>query len=534
MVKMFSVSCAQKATKMKAVTMRELETWEKLRRAQAVELTKKREEERKVKGTSNKKRFPVGYGADGRVPGYMEAYISALRDSPLGKPVFSPGRRRVRLEDNMRLPSPSPERRRLVQGASSATVRGQAKKNASSPDSRDPCARPVSSSGRCPTSNKQQKITWATRSPMIVPTRPSADARGDSLARPATAPSARPRKAGRTPVKQRRNSPGGGQRRSLSASSNREEQLLKKIARLSGVRKGGEHPTVATLKHAVAIRAVQAQLRECRDDRAAGVGGAPHQVVSGGAPPSPERQAGSNNDAGINTRCIVKRRGRRRGFEPWDNRAPFIPEGIAQRNRGSCPIDAGPLKILTCGDPVFSVSEESPPRFTSVSRPAYDPGDPDTPIEGEIDTVRGGKEPSGEVSCAEITTTAAAAAAAREVEACFRRLTISVLIELSHLQHPPKPVRVVLSGLACLLGWQRKRSHRNAPPRSLFSNAYVLRNIMASVRPELITSRRLSAVTKRLDVQEAAPAKVKGANAAASILLDWLRAVVACARAHAQ
>lgn len=517
---------------MKAITMRELETWEKRRRAQAAEITKKRAEERRGKYMLNNKSFPVGYGADGRVPGYVAAYVSALRNSPLGKPVFSPGRR-VRLEDNMRLPSASPERRRFVQGASPKTIRGQTNKKASSAGSRGPCARPVSSSGRCLTINKQQKKTWATRSPLIVPSRPSTDARVNSLARPATAPSARLSKADCSPVKQKRNFPGGGERRSLSASSNREEQLLKKIARLSGVRQGGDHPTVATLKHAVAIRAIQAQLRECRGDRAAGSGGGgPHQALSGGASSSPERQSGSNAYADINTRCTVKRRGRRRGFEPWDNRAPFIPEDKAQRNRGACPIDAAPLKVLTCDDPVFDSSEESPPRFTSASRSMHDPRNPDTPIE-EIAAMQRGKEASDEIAGAEVTATVAAAAAAQELETCFRRLTISALIELNHLQHPPKPVRVVLSGLACLLGWQRKTSQRNAPPRSLFNNAYVLRNVMASVRPELITSRRLSAVAKRLNVHEAAPAKVKGANAAASILLDWLLAVVACARAQA-
>lgn len=540
---MFSVSCAQKAAKMKASTRRELETWEKRRREQAVEEARRRVE-LKGKGTPGKKRFPVGYGPDGRVPGYVEAYLSALQASPLGKPVFSPGRRRVR-PDHMRLPSPSPERRQFVQGAAPAkVVREQAKRNAGTLGSRSLRARPVSSSGRCSTTTKPQKKTWAERSPMIAPTRSSTDTRGassntsDSHVRPATAPNARPLTAHCAQVKTRRTFPGGGQRRSLSASSCKgEEQLLKRIARLSGVRQGSEHPTVATLKHAVAIRAIQAQLRECRGgDRATG-GGSPQQAVSGVASSSPERQVGSNT--GIETWCSTKRRGRRRGFEPWDNRAPFIPEDKSQADRGASPIAPSPLKILTCDDPVFGISEECPRRSTSASRSTYDLGEPNTPIveerRQEDATVRGVKKASGTVSSAEVIatkTTAATAAAARELEACFRRLTISALVELNHLQHPPKPVRVVLSGLACLLGWQRKRSQRIAPPRSLFSNAYVLRNIMASVRPERITSRRLSAVAKRLDVQDAAPAKVKGANAAASMLLDWLRAVVACARAH--
>ena len=524
---------------MKAITRRELETWEKRRREQAVEEARKRVE-REGKSAPSKKRLPVGYGADGRVPGYVEAYLLALQDSPLGKPVFSPGRRRVR-PDNMGLTSPSPERRQFVQGAAPATVRQQAKGNAGMPGSRSPSARPVSSSGRFSTTTKLQKKAWAERSPLSAPTRSSTDTRGDSsssdgLARPATAPNVRRSTAHCAAVTARRNLSGGRQRRSLSASCKGEEQLLKKIARLSGVRQGGEHPTVATLKHAVAIRAIQAQLRECRGgDRAAG-GGTPHQAVSGMASSSPERKA--DGTTGVNTGRSAKRRGRQRAFEPWDNRAPFIPEDKSPPDRGSGPIGAPPLKLLTCDDPVFSVSEECPPRLMSTSRSAYNSGDPDTLMaelqHQEVATVRGWKEPSGGVSRAGVATTAAAAAAAasRELQDCFRRLTISALIELNHLQHPPKQVRVVLSGLACLLGWQRKRYQRNAPPRSLFSNAYVLRNVMASVRPELITSRRLSAVAKKLDVLEASPAKVKGANAAASILLDWLRAVVACARAH--
>lgn len=528
---------------MEAITRRELETWEKRRREQAAEEARKRVEQ-KGKSAPSSKRFPVGYGADGRVPGYVEAYLLALQASPLGKPVFSPGRRRVR-PDCMRLPSPSPERRQFVQGAPPASIaREKAKKNACTSGSRSLRARPASSSGRCSTTTKnpQKKTCWAERSSLSAQTRSFTDPHGgasssDSLVRPATAPASRPSTARcAPPVKTRRHCPGGGQRRSLSTSFNGEEQLLKKIARLSGVRQASEHPTVATLKHAVAIRAIQAQLRDCRrGDRAAGVGSA-HQAVSGVVSSSPERQAGSNT--GINTRCSTKRRGRRRGFEVWDNRAPFIPEAKSQPDRVSGPIAPPPLKVLTCGDPVFGISEESPRRFASASRSAYDPGDQEAPTveeqHQEVVTVRGGKEPSGGVSSAGVETTAAAAAAAaaREVEGCFRRLTISALIELNCLQHPPKPVRVVLSGLACLLGWQRKRSQRKAPPRSLFSNAYVLRNVMASVRPERITSRRLSAVTKKLDVQEAAPARVKGANAAASVLLDWLQAVVACARAH--
>lgn len=125
------------------------------------------------------------------------------------------------------------------------------------------------------------------------------------------------------------------------------------------------------------------------------------------------------------------------------------------------------------------------------------------------------------------------------MQACFRRLTVDALVELSHLRNPPKPVLAVLAGLGCLLGWkQDKRSlrlssnkqDRHHPPRSLFSNVYVLRDVLASVCPRQIPSGRLSAIVTRLGVPEAEPAKVRSANAAAWVLLEWLLSVVDCAR----
>ncbi|CAM9561376.1 unnamed protein product, partial [Laminaria digitata] len=117
------------------------------------------------------------------------------------------------------------------------TRTGQEKRGASPLGPRGPCARPVSSSGLRSTTSKLQKKAWAERSPLIVPTRASTDTRGgassdnNNLVRPATAPSARPSTAHCAPENSRRKLPGGGQRRSLSASSKGEEQLLKKIAR---------------------------------------------------------------------------------------------------------------------------------------------------------------------------------------------------------------------------------------------------------------------------------------------------------------
>lgn len=122
------------------------------------------------------------------------------------------------------------------------------------------------------------------------------------------------------------------------------------------------------------------------------------------------------------------------------------------------------------------------------------------------------------------------------IQACFRRLTVGALVELGHLRNPPKPVVAVLAGLGCLLGWKQdgrgpsSRQDRGHPPRSLFSNVYVLRDVLASVCPERIPSRRLSAVVTRLGAPEAAPERVRSANAAAWVLLEWLLCVVACAR----
>lgn len=71
-------------------------------------------------------------------------------------------------------------------------------------------------------------------------------------------------------------------------------------------------------------------------------------------------------------------------------------------------------------------------------------------------------------------------------------------------------------------------------PRSLFSNAYLLREVLNSVCPQQISGSRLSMLEKRLRLQEAVPARVRGANAAAAVVLEWLLAVVACARAEGE
>lgn len=502
-------------------TLREIETWEQQRQEKARKIQARRQAEQK--NISNNK-FPAGYGPHGRVPAYVQAHVSSLETSPLGRPVFSPGRG---TRPVVRLSSPTPERRRYVRVAASANEgRHVQRKNGSIVKGRG--LRPMTAvGGRC--SVKMLPSGGSASSPLLVSTSSTTDC---GLLRPATAPSVRAEMAPDAPKRLRQASPGRRYGRGLSASAKQEAQLVEKLASLSSVQRDGKFPTVAALKTAVAIEAVQAQLRECRDCWA---GSGSNRPVSATAPIIRSNHQGQTGNVNTVRVFIPGRRrskpGRRGGLEPWDNRSPFV----ANENlpceppiNNKRPTSAPALRLLTYNDLMFGNSDACRRRHLSRS-PSPHPANPTTP---NREKEQGGtlyeRELNNKIPCS-----SAANAAFKDMDTCFRQLTVGHLIELSHLRNPPEPVRAVLAAVACLLGWPWKPARQSPPPRFLFnSSAYVLRDILAKICPQRIPSRRLLALTKRLNAQEAALVRVQGANAAAGVLLKWLLAVVACARAE--
>lgn len=511
---MFASSFAE-TERTKPVTADELKNWEQRRRAQAAEIEGRRRAERR---SAKNKKYPAGYGSDGRVPAYAEAHISSLEASPLAKPVYSPGRGLVRTPEL----SPSPDRRRRWAKDSSSIVEHQAMKEHRTEVQNLRRPRPMTADGSYSTSMLHQNQKGSAPWP-------------PSRVRPATAPSA--------PGRSRHASLDVGQRRGLFSSSKEQARLMEMLASLSGCHQDREFPTVAAFRRAVAIEAVQAQLRECREKTAAH-GAATRRPMSAATPSGIHEKVETTLENAARRRRRSRGRSRRRGIDPWDNRSPFMhrqssPSGATKHSER--PTSAQALRLLTSSNPIFGNVEACGRRRSSCLL-SSDPVSQTVPTGEEPATVSGcdrETEPSRDaVSCAppaarNATEEDVAGADMREdMQACFDRLTIGALIELSHLPNPPRPVQAVLAALVCLLGWQWKAS-RDSPPRSLLSNAYVLRGIMASIRPHRMSRRQLSALERRLDIQEATPERVKGANAAAAVLLDWLLAVVACARTGA-
>lgn len=388
--------------------------------------------------------------------------------------------------------------------------------------------------------------------------------------RPASAPSAPRRRS-------KRMSPGGSGWQGddgpvPSPADTREAGLLEKLTSLTCLRPDGEYPTVAALRAAVAIETIQTQLRECRNKKAVGgskveAAGLPRRGVSATAVTGGVHRPAGEAATNAILRAVPRRR---KEIEPWDNWSPFVLEKAttttstggttARTRRTDRPMSAPALRMLGSNDPVFGNADDAyrngwrrrrSARSHSPDPPAKnatkngDQNEQQTPngrCTGSQTPPRGDKE-----ACTmEASSTAAVAAAVRKVEDCSSRLTVGALIELSRLRNPPEPVRAVQAALACLLGWQqqqRKKKNKSsqddpAPSsyfasRSLFSNnAYLLRGILNSVCPRRISGRRLSMLEKRLRLEVVGPARVKGANAAAAVLLEWLLAVVACARAE--
>lgn len=516
---------------MKTATMREVETWEQRRREQAAKIEARRRVERRC---ASARKFPLGYGPGGRVPAYVDAYISSLEASPLGEPVFSPGRG---VRPSARVSPPSPEgRRHMCMGTASTALGHQAHWAVAGEE--DGClrSRPNTAAKRC--SVKVGQLVGSA-SPSVFEVRKSVfscDRNASLLPRPATAPSESRPSMAPSALRRSRHAPSThGHSRGLSASMKGEAQLMEKLTSLSGARPASEYPTVAALKTAVAIVAVQAQLREYRCGK--GAGGSSQRFSSGIASNIINRQVGDTKRMS-ELRKTKDNSGRRYNIEPWDNRSPFIPGDkptTVKKDKTNDEPDkvfalrATPLTTLTCNDPVFgSANVYYGRRSPQPTSPHL--ANPEIPTMEKYDiTILSDRHPSGGISYAPADATAAAAAK-DEMEACFRRLKLVALVELGHLRNPPKPVQAVLAALACLLGWRLKPLGK-LPPRSLFSNAHALRDILASIHPHQISSRRLSALVKRLTVKEAGPKRVKEANAAAALLLEWLLAVVTLARA---
>lgn len=573
-------------TRGKAVTMRELETWEKRRREKAAEIEARRRIER---AAASLKRLPAGYARNGVLPEYVRAHLVSLQASPLGKPARSSatvcsspstGRRHRHVQnigwasDETVVPgrqtSPSPEkhRRQVKQGVAASTAiaatsghpikREKLTIIVESKRGRQPHVQSMTTgSGRCSTTMQKHEHEGSAAVASLVPSRADPNIRNAAttsrvVGRPTSAPSAPGRRSKRT------FSGGSGQQGNdclaPSPADTNEAGLLEKLASLTCLRPEGEFPTVAALRTAVTIEAIHAQLRECRRRRKVGGGskaaaGLPHRGVSATAVPGVHQPA---DEFKTDTTWRTAPR-RRRETEPWEYWSPFVPENSSTgrtrtAGRADRPMSAPALRILASNDPVFRNADEYRGGWRR-RHPArsHSPHPPKTivPNDDEEQAPNGcccryPQTPHGkENGCTEASsaTTTTVVAAVRKMEAFSRQLTVGALIELSHLRNPPEPVRAVQAALACLLGWQQWKPSRDpvpCAPRSLFGNAYLLRDILNSVCPQRISGSRLAMLEKRLRLQEAVPARVRGANAAAAVVLEWLLAVVACARAEGE
>ena len=583
---MFSITCAQKMAKIETLPS-ELEAWEQSRARESSKIERRRNLQLRSEA-----KYALGYGPAGRVPAYVQAQVSSLDRSPLSRPVFSPGRHTP----------PSGSRRRPRSAESTDRTCGVVAAARAMKPSRPTTASGHSSSNADHSQQQQTGAGGSASSPFLLgkPMARSATAvvsrtriLSGGRVRPSTAPCELLRgRRRRYELSARRSRKGDEEREEAAAeaAAAEETQLIEKLARLSGAHQRSEFPTVTSLKTAVAVKALQAQLRECRaigrskkNRMPEGCDGGDKGKRAVSAPisrNSHHQQLAADSADGTpvaprvcSTKNGLQRRGNRdRQLKPWDNRSPFVKENVpistanGATDRPTSPA-APSLRNLTRHDPVFGCLEASPSTQSSpsspsrsthfLSRPENTPsstptGGPNNHQDGAARFLAcspsdGGPADSG---AAAGTSAAEGAHAAREtqVQACFRRLTVGALIELNHLRNPPRPVLAVLAGLGCLLGWKQqgrnlsKNRNRNKglhhhrrpppppPPRSLLGNAYVLRDVLESVRPRKIPSRRLSALTQILDGPEAAPAKVRSASASASVLLEWLLSVVACAR----
>lgn len=536
-------------------------------------------------------KFQPGYGPAGKVPAYVEAHVLSLEASPFAQRVISPGRRRVRpcsaaATPNRRCATTAEWDSRIVNdrpATAGSTARGHSKTNHSGTGR----STPPGGGGRCLANHARhrKKRGGSASSSLLFRPRQSVFDHGvstvhDTCVRPATAPHSQRTTAPTTALTGGRGFVAAGRKTRRTREEDDEKEggeearLVEKLANLAGVQRGSEFPTVTALKTAVAIKEVQKQLRENRLNRARSQEApvpelrSSKQTVAQTATGSIAIAAGSRirGSSARVWRSGSREREQLHEVEPWDNHTPFFGCNDAPSHTANSVASASPtskaasaLKILTLHDPVFGHHASSTASEQRQELPGSRPLQTERRRTTSLSPSRGKRESFREHNPARAKAAAASvpgssvvgtadlpmAPSAQEMkmQACFRRLTVGALIELNHLRNPPKPVLAVLGGLACLLGWKQsnnsptknrrdgKHRHHRRPPRSLFSDAYLLRDILASIFPRRIPSRRLSALAKRLRVPEAAPPKVKSANAAAGVLLEWLLAVVECARA---
>lgn len=498
-------------------------------------MEKKRRRERRMHASPAVRMPCTGFVRKEETNAYIEAHLSSLKNSPLRKRVFSPGRR----------VQSSPFRR-------TRACHRHTQRPISTPDKRartTPALRvgKRSSAGRAHFTNGLQQPQHVD-GPVPLSTSPHFhESARSTIPRPVTAPAVRRvtaegvsrRSSNDHPEKswKRLSSSRIEQRyhpddRDISAATKKEARLLEKLAKLSGAHNNNTFPTVSALKTAVAIQSVQAQLRDCsvihRTSNRDSQRNPPISITA-----AANTQRAVNSKAGPPIERGSGRSGSRepRAHKPWDTRYPSVSAGtILHPNNKRCtsttnsdrrPASAPVLRLLTSKDPVFGNAEGYDQRRSSRSHSANGGSRAGDNQDGQQKTA----PRSARASSIEESDKIAARERVRE---SFERLTVGILVELGHVRNPPKPVRSVLLALACLLGWRRTPSRRS-PPRALFGNAYVLRAVLSSIQPRRISGRRRSTLAGMLREKYITPARVKGANAAAASLLEWLVAVVALA-----
>lgn len=423
---MFSITCAQKMAKIKTLPS-ELEAWEQRRKDESSKIQERRRHER-----SSRAIFPPGYGPAGRVPKYVKAHIGLLEKSPLARPVISPGR--------CIQPHSSACCRRPLSAASATTGSTHHTKPKKAAFSTRPNTAP---DRRCPKGPWQQQQQQITRTPPSAssPVLLDRPARGAAAGRPTLEAGGRVRPATAPCVSSRRRDD------FVDGAREEETRLVEQMARLSGVQRGGEFPTVAALKTAVALEALQAQLRECRASGLAtnpapgdggGAGTGANQKRAASAPVLRSPSAADGTQAAPRDRRTSERRRRRarehqRAPKPWDNRSPFVAGSLSRsrsiRASGSPTSPAAPaLRTLTRRDPVFGRATAPPPA------PPPPPESPNIPR---------GEQHSQQGKTASSSSATTPASQETRVQACFRRLTVPTLVELSP---PPQPTQARSSG----------------------------------------------------------------------------------------
>lgn len=294
-----------------------------------------------------------------------------------------------------------------------------------------------------------------------------------------------------------------------------QAMLLQQLGTLScSHRQQARHPTVFALRTAVAVRALQANLRGHRSAR-----------ESSGVPDRAENRTGkkslafgdgeveSTRDVTASSDSHGRRDFQMRMSSAWDTRpfsAPAFGPRVVDAKRRQGPSSTPGLDEPPVGRPLIEAPRPQQSRGTSTggnAPPTFSAGPELPPATAQHNDHEVGN-----------------------LKACLRSITAGVLLELGRLRNPPGPVQGVTAGIACVLGlrrWRMRHRHR----RALFGNVRVLRNRLASVSPRTLPPQRISSLANHLGSSDLTPARVRAASAAATPVLKWLLAVIACAQA---